>query len=170
MDADRIRQLVSYDQEAGVFTWLVNRKGRAARIGDIAGCVRPDGYVYIGLDGKRHYAHRIAWILVKGEIPDGMEIDHIDHNPANNRISNLRLVTKEGNRKNRGRDSRNKSGFNGVHWSDNANAWCVQVRTNGKVKHVGYFKDINDAAKARLAAQSGYGFHENHGATSKHKH
>jgi hypothetical protein len=161
---DRVRAMLAYDAASGEFTWLCNRKGRGARIGGTAGSKRSDGYIKVTVDGTFHYAHRLAWQFAVGPIPHGMEIDHIDHGPSNNRLSNLRLMTKQGNRKNRSRDSRNKSGVNGVYWAPHANAWCVQVRNNRKVKHIGYFKNLEAAAKARLQAEVGLGFHANHGA------
>ena len=164
MNIARIRQLLAYSPSDGAFFWLKNRRGNPApRAGDRAGGTRPDGYRFIGIDGKRHYEHRLAWLLVYGPIPEGMEIDHIDHNPSNNRISNLRLVTKSGNRHNRARDSRNKSGINGVHWSPHAKAWCAQIRHGRKTKHLGYFKRLEDAAIARKKAEAVLGFHANHG-------
>lgn len=164
MDVDRIRQLIAYDKDTGGFTWRCNRRSKVARAGAPAGNVRPDGYVRICIDRKFHYAHRLAWLLSVGAIPYGMEIDHIDHNPSNNRLSNLRLVTKTGNRKNRSRDSRNKSGANGVYWAPHANAWCAQVRSDRKAQHIGYFKSVAEAEQARRQAESKLNFHENHGA------
>lgn len=164
MKIARIRQLLAYSPSDGAFFWLKNRKGNPApRAGDLAGGTRSDGYRYIGIDGKRYYAHRIAWLMVYGPIPEGMEIDHIDHNPSNNRISNLRLVTKSANRQNRARDRRNKSGVNGVFWSINAKAWSAQIRHNRRTKHLGYFKSLSAATAARKAAEVSLGFHANHG-------
>lgn len=164
MNMARVRELLAYSPSDGAFFWLKNRKGSPApRAGDVAGGTRPDGYRYIGIDGKRHYAHRLAWQMVYGSIPDGMEIDHIDHNPSNNRITNLRLVTKAENRQNRAKDRRNKSGVNGVHWSANAKAWCAQIRHNRHTKTLGYFKSLEEAAAARKAAEAVLGFHANHG-------
>lgn len=161
---DRVRQMIAYDAESGSFTWICSRKGRSARPGAPAGCMRGDGYVRIVIDGQFHYAHRLAWQFEFGPIPEDMEIDHIDHNPANNKISNLRLVTKSGNRKNRSRDSRNSSGINGVYWASHAKAWCAQIRSERETIHIGYFKNLADAAQARKQAEADLGFHSNHGA------
>ena len=164
MNIERIKSLLSYDAETGQFTWMCNRKGGSARVGARAGSMRDDGYVTVRVDGRAYFAHRLAWVFVVGPIPSGMEIDHIDHDPSNNKINNLRLVTKSGNRKNRSRDSRNKSGFNGVHWAPHANAWCVQIRSERKTRHIGYFKNIKEAEAARLSAEARFDFHPNHGA------
>lgn len=165
MSIARIRELLAYSPGDGAFFWLKNRKGNPApRAGDVAGGTRADGYRYIGIDGKRHYAHRLAWLLVYGPIPSGMEIDHIDHNPSNNKISNLRLVTKSANRQNRAKDRRNKSGVTGVFWASHAKAWCAQIRHNRRTKNLGYFKSLMEATAARKAAEAILGFHANHGA------
>lgn len=164
LDIDRVRTMLAYNASAGSFTWICNRKGRGARIGALAGHRRPDGYMHIVLDGRRIYIHRLVWQIERGSIPSDMEIDHIDHNPSNNKITNLRLVTRSGNRKNRSRDSRNKSGVNGVYWAPHANAWCAQIRSERHVQHIGYFKDLADAAQARRKAEASLGFHANHGA------
>lgn len=166
MQIERVKEMIAYEAESGAFTWLCNRKGRWARVGAPAGGARPDGYVRIGIDGKSEYAHRLAWQMAVGPIPKGMEIDHIDHDPSNNRLSNLRLVTSSGNRRNRSRDSRNTSGVNGVYWAPHANAWCVQLRVDRKVHHIGYFKDLDEAALVRKRVEAEHKFHQNHGASN----
>lgn len=167
MNAADIRAQIAYDPSTGEFKWLVNKQGAAARIGASAGCRRDDNYVQLVIDGRRYFAHRLAWQLTHGDIPAGAEIDHIDHDPSNNRIENLRLVTTSGNRKNRSADSRNKSGVNGVYWATHANAWAAQIRSERRTRHLGYFKDLADAAAARKAAEQSMGFHPNHGRKEK---
>lgn len=166
MNTDQLRSLLVYEPDTGEFTWRVSlpRSSRAA--GDKAGCTRPDRYMQIVVRGVRYFAHRLAWEFSHGAIPQGSEIDHIDHNPSNNRLANLRLVTQAENRRNRAADSRNKSGVNGVHWSKSANAWSAQIRFNRTTKHLGYFKALKDAAAARKAAERRLAFHPNHGANA----
>lgn len=166
MNEALLRRQLSYDAATGVFTWLVDKRGSSARAGAPAGCRRTDGYVQIVIDGHRHFAHRLAWLMSAGPIPAGMEIDHIDHDPSNNRLKNLRLTTKSGNRKNRSRDTRNKSGVNGVFWAAHANAWAAQIRSERRTLHLGYFKNLSDAAAARKAAEHSLNFHANHGRTA----
>lgn len=161
--ASRAAALLNYDANTGLFTWSVNRKGRGAKAGALAGYSRPDGYVSIKIDGCKEYAHRIAWVMTRGPIPSGMEVDHIDHNPSNNRISNLRLVTKQGNRMNCSVGRRNKSGVIGVHWSSNANKWCAQIRKDRKTQYLGYFSTVGEAMLVRAKAEAALGFHANHG-------
>lgn len=164
MIMDRLSDRLAYDPATGVFTWrfLPPRSGRA--IGSPAGCKRSDGYIGIVVQQRRYYAHRLAWEFVHGPIPPGFEIDHIDHDPSNNRISNLRLVTKAENRRNRSADTRNKSGVNGIHWSKGAGAWSAQIRFNRRTRHLGYFKSLDEATAARKEAERALSFHLNHGA------
>lgn len=164
IDAASLRQALSYDPETGLLVWRENRRGRFARVGAVAGHRKEDGYITVGVDGHAIYAHRIAWVLSKGPIPPGMEIDHIDHNPTNNRLANLRLVTVRDNKANQSRNRRNTSGVTGVFWARHANAWCAQIKAHGTVHHLGYFKSLAAAAAARKRAEAAHGFHPNHGS------
>lgn len=163
MNMERLRTQLAYSPETGGFTWLVDKKGSAARVGEPAGCKRSDGYLQIVVDGRRCFSHRLAWLMAAGPIPDGMEIDHINHDRSDNRLSNLRLATRGENRSNRSPDSRNKSGVNGVHWAKHANAWVAQIRHQRKTRHLGYFKSLGQATAARVAEEQRLGFHSNHG-------
>ena len=94
-----LRERFNYNEEAGVLTWRTHL--RAARyVGKEAGS-RNGKYLRIRLDGKGYLFHRIVWIYMNGEIPEGMNIDHIDNDPLNNRIDNLRLATHHENMWNR---------------------------------------------------------------------
>ena len=82
------------------------------KAGTCAGTKRSDGYWRVGTN--KEYVHRMIWKLFNGEIAGGMSIDHIDGNPSNNRIENLRLATHKDNMRNTKRNKSNKSGVNGV--------------------------------------------------------
>ena len=164
IDLDRLRAALAYDPNIGLLVWQCNRRGKHARAGAVAGYLKAHGYIIVGFDGEAHYAHRLAWMLANGPIPAGMEIDHIDHDPSNNRLANLRLVTGRDNKANQARSSRNTSGVTGVFWARHANAWAAQIKARGAVHHLGYFKNITAAAAARKSAEATHGFHPNHGA------
>lgn len=159
---ERLKQLLHYDPDTGVFTWIAN-VNRMARIGDVAGSVnKVYEYVYIQVLKKKYRAHRLAWLYVHGSFPKN-EIDHIDHDRLNNRIDNLRDVTRQENKKNTSISSSNTSGFMGVCWDNSVEKWMVTISISGKRKTLGRFTNINDAIEARKAANIKYGYHENHG-------
>lgn len=158
----RLTELLEYDGITGVFTWKKGFRGHV-KAGDIAGWARKDGYISLKIDGVKEYGHRLAWLYMFGVLPD-KEIDHIDHNPSNNSISNLRLVTRQKNCMNSSLGRRNKSGVIGVHWAKHASAWSAQIGINKKTFALGYFDSIEQAAFVRAKAESSLGFHKNHGA------
>ena len=80
---------LSYDCETGVFAWRKDGRGKSRRIGQIAGCQMPNGYVKIKVAGRQWLAHRLAWVYAYGTEPPRI-IDHINRNKSDNAISNLR--------------------------------------------------------------------------------
>lgn len=147
--------------ENGVLYWKNPISTRLKR-GDVAGTII-NGYVCVNLNKKRHLAHRIIWELHNGKIPDGYEIDHINHIRNDNRIENLRLVTRKENGRNIPLHRNNKSGVSGVCWNKKYSRWYAQIKVNGKMLFLGSFIGIDEAIKARKEAEVKYGFHENHG-------
>ena len=120
-----------------------------------------NGYLHVGIKGKMIKCHRLAWFLVHGVWPN--QIDHINGIGTDNRISNLRDVTCAENGKNRRINNNNKSGTNGVWWSDRRGKWYSAIKVNGKTIFLGSFTYKHDAISARKAADTEYSFHENHG-------
>ena len=97
-----LKALLHYDPETGKFTWLEQRGRQKA--GDEAGAYSEAlGYLLIGINGTRHYAHRLAWLYMTGEWPENV-IDHEDRNGANNRFANLKSVTQKRNVQKAARD------------------------------------------------------------------
>jgi hypothetical protein len=99
LTAERLRSLLSYDAETGVFVWLVSTNGRI-KVGDIAGNLDSNGYMHIGCDGKTYKAHRLAWLWKRGAWPKD-QIDHRDGDKTNNRWANLREATNAVNQQNK---------------------------------------------------------------------
>lgn len=109
------------------------------------------------------FAHRAAWIISNGEIPENHQVDHIDHDGTNNKLENLRCVTAQENQRNRKLDVRNKSGMNGIRLRKNG-SYEVSTRNLGVYVHVGSYKTIDEAIAARDAFYLAEGnFHANHG-------
>jgi len=151
---ERARELLDYDPDTGVFRWRVRPWKRSrAKAGDVAGHQRRDGYTRVGVDGVSHYGHRLALFISTGEWPSE-EVDHIDRNPANNRLSNLRAVSKTVNAQNiPGPRYNNKSGYLGARYHKQSGLWHSRIRVEGRTKSLGYFDAPEIAAAAYLAAK-----------------
>lgn len=123
------------------------------KAGSIAGSFTTSGHRRVSIKGVSVYAHRIVWALIYGEWPE-TDIDHIDGNPANNRITNLRLATISQNSANRPAPRNNKTGFKGVSCPRENGKYVVYVST----KKIGEFVSIEEAAHAYdKAALARYG-------------
>lgn len=120
------------------------------------------GYKVGAIYNRMYSAHRVIWMLKYGSWPNG-EIDHINGDPSDNRLINLRVVSPVENSMNRGIPTNNTSGAVGVYWDKQPGKWKAQVTIRGRVKHIGHYVDFADAVDARKAAEKVYGFHENHG-------
>ena len=139
------------------------RTSNRVNVGDSAGTIRPDGYLQVRFLGKLHLVHRIVWEMHNGPIPEGMEIDHINHIKTDNRIENLRVVDRAKNLMNRPMQNNYGSGVNGVDWSKSNRSWRARIRIGGREIHLGYFNKLDDAIEAREMANLKYRFHSNHG-------
>lgn len=161
-DFEEFSHVFSYDPESGELRWK-NTPSLKKQNGKIAGYPSTvHGYIAVMYKKKNYKAHRIAWLLSTGDWPVNF-IDHIDHNRVNNRMENLRDVTVQANAQNMNIGKRNVSGFLGVCWVKQKRRWRASLKSGGKIIHLGFFSDINDAAAARKAGDIKYGFHKNHG-------
>lgn len=160
-----IKSIFSYDENTGVFTWRDDRYARKVK-GLEAGWTtsqknRRTKYIHMRIDGVTYRAHRLAWMYMYGEWPE--YIDHIDGDGTNNRISNLRSVSKYESAKNKPLQLNNKSGCSGVRFYKPLGKWLARIGVNGTRVHLGYFDLIEGAIKARKEAEIKYGYHKNHG-------
>ena len=121
-------------------------RSRIDRIMQPAGHVAADGYCRIEVAGTKVLAHRIIFCLHHGYMPD--MVDHIDGNPRNNSIENLRACTNSSNLHNRGLQANNQSGVKNVSWIESSKLWHVQISKNGRRVISKYFTDLGDAAIA----------------------
>ncbi len=91
------------------------------------------------VDGKMQYGHRLAWLHFYGRMPKGC-VDHIDGDPANNRIDNLREATVAQNLANARRPAHNTSGYKGVSWNAKNKCWVAAIMVAQKRIHLGCAK------------------------------
>ena len=108
-------------------------------------------------------AHRVAWAIYYGAWPTA-EVDHVDGDPSNNRIANLRDVSHQDNTRNTARPSDNTSGAQGVGWNPRTRKWTARVGIHGRVHYIGEYGTVEEASEARRVMLPSLGFHENHGA------
>jgi hypothetical protein len=147
---EKLRQHLKYDPETGEFTRLIGCRGR--RAGDKAGSIDSAGYVQVMIFGKLYRGHRLAWFYVHGEWPKGV-IDHINGNPLDNRLCNLRDVTKAANQANRVRPERgNKTGMLGVV-KRGESKFLAFITRGRRQKYLGTFKTADEAHAEYIKAR-----------------
>lgn len=152
LTAARLRELLHYDPETGVFTWRANRGG-AALAGSKAGHPsKKDGYIRINVDCRLCLSHRLAWMYVHGVFPT-KHLDHINGIRDDNRIENLREATSAQNNQNPSLRSDNKSGLIGVSWHKPRGKWKAQIQFENANRHLGLFCTKEEAHAAYLEAK-----------------
>lgn len=153
IELNRLKELLHYNPETGVWTWLnpslVNKKPINAE----AGTISVHGYRIITIAGTKYRASRLAWFYMTGEWPTD-EMDHIDRNGVNDRWTNLRIVSRSENALNRDVQSNNASGARGVHWDETRSKWFVQVKKDNINHFIGRFDDFDEAIEARDRASA----------------
>lgn len=171
--SDALR-LLSYKADEGALYWKARNEHQMQRpemlaqwnrkfAGRRAGTISSYGYEVIRVRRMQFFTHRLVWELHHGEIPAGMQVDHINGDRLNNRITNLRAVTVTENNRNMRLSHRNTSGLHGVSYLPQYNRFQARIVVNKRLIHLGYHKALIDAAAARKSAEIRHGFHVNHG-------
>lgn len=142
---EELHEILEYNPENGLFRWksVFNKRERGWFAGSSTG-----RYLMIWIKGKYYQTHRIAWLYTSGHWPK--EIDHINRNKMDNRITNLRDVSKSQNTINAGLRIDNKHGSTGIHF-DNRKAnkqWFASIK-KGKEKRSAYFSTKEEAIECR---------------------
>lgn len=151
LTAEQLRSLLAYDPTTGIFHWLPRLSPPAPywwngkNAGKAAGTKDRAGYLKIKIDTSQYFAHRLVWLYVHGEWP-AAEIDHINRDKSDNRIANLRHVTRAQNVHNTA--SRGRSGVKGVVKHAQCDRWIARVTEGGKKKYLGLFKTKEEAFRA----------------------
>lgn len=141
---EKLKSLLDYDPETGLFTWKITRGN--ARNGATAGRLVNEGYTMIGVGGKEYLAHRLAWLWMTGGFPPDC-IDHINRVRTDNRFSNLRLATVAENSQNM-REPGNLAGVTGVCHC--GNRFRARIAFKNKTIHIGLFATKSEAHAAYL--------------------
>lgn len=150
-EAHQVRECIDYNPLTGSFKWA--KKGQGIRLGKEAGTFSKDGRREICILGRRHKAARLAWLMSTGEWPKFC-IDHINGDPSDDRIENLRDVPHKTNIQNqrKAHTGNHTSGLLGVtkHYSGK---WHARICKGKKSIHLGAFTDPMEAHQAYLQAK-----------------
>lgn len=148
---DELKRLVTYSPLTGLF--IAKSQRSTAKAGDVLGSKHLEGYFYLTIKKRSYRASRLAWYYMTGEWPGELQIDHINGCKSDDRWANLRICTNTENSRNTKLSKRNTSGHKGVMWHCRVKKWQVSIRIDRKLKHLGYFDDIQDAIIARQQAE-----------------
>jgi hypothetical protein len=141
------RPLNHFKNLHGQHIWIAQNAGReAGRLFRHRGGAR----WAIKINGRNVFRYQVVWALHYGHWPK--MLDHINRNPLDDRIANLRLCTKQGNAANSVRKKKGQSGYKGAYWNKRLNKWVARITPNGHNRHLGVFTDPAEAHKAYLAA------------------
>lgn len=158
-----LESILFYNPTTGIFIWK-EREGNKWFNTNFAGKqagYNDNSYIKIRICGKQHYAHRIAYLMFYGYLPN--VVDHNDGNPSNNAISNLNNGTQRNNCTNRPISTLNKSGQVGVFYDERIKRWIAQIYSEKGIVYLGCFKEKEDAIKKRKDSEIIYGYNKNHG-------
>lgn len=157
----RLKELLSYDPETGIFRARVDRRG-PTKACDIAGGLDKDGYWLIGLDGCQYRAHRLAVLYMTGKMPKA-DVDHQDGDRADNRWEKIRDATRQQNCWNSRGHSDSLSKLKGAHFHPKTGRWLSRIRLAGKNIYLGIFntaKEAHDAYDKRAKQHFGQFYRE----------
>lgn len=150
MTQDDVKRIFFYKD--GALYWREPLKNAKVKVGDLAGTVhKPTKRVKIQYGKKIYFASRLIFLMFYGYLPKC--VDHIDRDPTNNRIENLRAATVAQNQKNVGLRKDNTSGVKNVCWNKRNKKWGVQLSFNGKIRHFGTYANLELAELVAIEAR-----------------
>lgn len=150
---ERLNELFSYDPENGLLLWKI-RTGSRTPVGQVAGWKNSvSKRRWVSIDGVQYIHARVVYCFHKGD-PAGWLIDHINRDPTDDRIDNLRLVRARENSINAGMHANNTSGCKGVSWDAKRQKWYAYITDNGRMLSLGRHTTLAAAISARKAAEA----------------
>ena len=158
----RLKEVLKYSPDTGIFTWKVSKANGKIKIGDVAGGLDNWGYHNITVDKNKYRTHRLVMLYMTGKFPKGL-VDHLDGDSLNNKWGNLKDGTPSENSMNKRKQSNNTSGVTGVVWNKRHEKWQVRIMKQRKNYNLGYFDNFEDAKRVRKEAEIKFGFTKRHG-------
>ena len=141
---ERLKEILHYDPETGIWTWIKVNKHNIEHNGKIAGTVRDDGYRSIRIGGRAYYSGRLAILYMTGKWP--IEVDHKDRDPSNDCWDNLRDATSADNKCNTTLHRvNNTSGYRGVSWNKKQQKWVAYI----DAFQLGAYNSLEEAIQIR---------------------
>ena len=150
-----LKKSLHYNPDTGIFIRIL-RYAHCVKTGIVAGGLH-NGYVSIFVLGASYKAHRLAWLYVYGYMPEN-DMDHINKIKTDNRIENLREVSRQCNVRNTGNRSTNTSGVKGVCWCKTYRKWLAKITINRKTIYLCRHEDFTEAVCHRLASEQCVGW------------
>ena len=160
---ERLHDLFEYREDGNLIRKVST--SNKVKVGSVAGWFQPPSYFRVVIDGTTYPVHRMIFLYHHGYLTPGMEIDHIDGNPGNNRIDNLREVTRSQNMLNCKIRSNSKSGVKGVSWDKSNSKWKAEITIKeGKYGYLGRYTTLEEAeAVVKEAREKYHGEYARHG-------
>lgn len=167
-DAEILDHLFAFEAGVGILIWkprpremfnsdMAFHRWNGAYAGKAAGRITSSGYRNIKVMGEAFQAHRLIWKLVTGEDPG--EIDHKNRNKLDNRMENLRVVSRSENMRNKGVNANNACGEKHIHWMPKLQRWTVQLMVPGKgQRQLAWCKTLGEAVAVRNRLYLEYGY------------
>lgn len=141
---EELKEVLHYNPNTGVFKRRAVQGDNKSAKKSTTGYVTNDGYLVMWVKNAQYLSHRLAWLYVYG---------YLNKNPSDNRIKNLREASRQCNSRNTGNWANNTSGVKGVCWRKREKKWVATIVINKNKKHLGYYKDFDNAVCARLAVE-----------------
>ena len=146
-----LHELFDYSVITGKLSWKPDRQEKKVA----ASLYQKIGYWVTRIKDQRYYTHRLIWKWVTGNDPVHV-IDHINGDRQDNSWINLRDVNRSQNSLNTNYQKSNRTGYKGVYFHAQNNCFTAQIRVNGKTKHLGCFKTLEDAYIAYCQTAQSY--------------
>lgn len=144
-----VQKLFHYNPKTGILTRKVRTHGH--KKGSVVGRLT-SGYLNVNIQAKPYRVHNIIWLHVYGKFPKGI-IDHINQNPIDNRLCNLRETNYAGNSRNAAKSRLSKTLVRGIYWSKFESRWKASIYVKGKTYYLGQSLDFCELVCLRLAAE-----------------